>query len=136
MDSQKPDEIKVVDRRRFDAEGEEKPEGNVKPGQDEQRSDPAQRNKQSPQSPYEEVSYAGFIMGLGTQALSLLGEIPNPETNISTVNLDGARQIIDVLAMLVEKTKGNLTALEDQLTTEILASLRIAYVKKHDELKK
>ncbi|MCC6932114.1 MAG: DUF1844 domain-containing protein [Deltaproteobacteria bacterium] len=131
------EKIKVVDKRRFDSDGESKASAamNNDGAYKVQEGGAERRSEHTHSANYETVSYGGFVMGIATQALSLLGEIPNPETNIASVNLDAARQIIDVIAMLVDKTKGNLSAEEDQLTTEVLASLRLAYVRKVDETK-
>ncbi|HQH28386.1 MAG TPA: DUF1844 domain-containing protein, partial [Oligoflexia bacterium] len=62
--------------------------------------------------------------------LVLLGEMPNPETNVVSTNLAAAQQTIDILEMLQEKTKGNLSRDEQLLLTEILASLQMSYVQK------
>ena len=75
-----------------------------------------------------EVTFSAFTMGLATQVLVCLGEIPDPMTNQKSKNLMVARQTIDVLALLQEKTKGNLTADEDKLLGDMLGSLRLAYV--------
>ena len=75
-----------------------------------------------------EVTFSAFIMGLATQVLVCLGEIPDPMTNQKSKNTTVARQTIDVLALLQEKTKGNLAADEDKLLGDMLGSLRLAYV--------
>jgi len=75
-----------------------------------------------------EVTFSAFIMGLATQILVCLGEIPDPITNQKSKNIIVARQTIDVLALLQAKTKGNLTPDEDKLLGEMLGSLRLAYV--------
>jgi hypothetical protein len=59
-----------------------------------------------------------------------LGEIPEPETNQSRVDLPIAKQIIDTLGMLQEKTKGNLDQDEDRLLRSVLYDLRMRYVEK------
>ena len=75
-----------------------------------------------------EVTFSAFIMGLATQVLVCLGEIPDPMTNEKSKNVVVARQTIDVLALLQEKTKGNLTSDEEKLFGDMLGSLRLAYV--------
>lgn len=76
------------------------------------------------------LDFASFILSLAHQTVVLLGEAPNPETNLVATNLEAARQTIDILGLLEEKTVGNLNEEEKRLLTEILASLRMAYVKK------
>lgn len=77
------------------------------------------------------VDFASFTVGLATQAMMLLGEIPEPQTGkLLQVNLNGARQLIDIISLLQEKTKGNLTQDEEKLLQDIITSLRIEFVKK------
>jgi len=77
------------------------------------------------------MDFASFTVGLATQAMMLLGEIPEPQTGkILPTNLAGARQTIDIISLLQEKTKGNLTSDEDKLIQDVLTSLRIEFVKK------
>lgn len=79
---------------------------------------------------FESLDFRSFIVSLATQALVMLGEVPNPETGQVTMHLEAAQQTIDILGMLQEKTKGNLTAEEDKLLNDILVSVRMAFVKK------
>ena len=57
-----------------------------------------------------------------------LGEAPHPEDNTVEVNLPLAKQTIDLLGLLEERTKGNLTGDEERLMTQILFDLRLRYV--------
>ena len=75
------------------------------------------------------MDFPSFVVSLATQAMMMMGAMPNPETNQIAENLEGARQTIDILAMLEEKTKGNLSSEESQLMTEVLSSLRLGYVR-------
>jgi hypothetical protein len=68
------------------------------------------------------------VISLCTQALAHLGEIPDPATGTISADLTGARQLIDILAMLQEKTRGNLDADESSLLEQALYDLRIKYV--------
>jgi hypothetical protein len=74
------------------------------------------------------ISFSGFILGLTTQALMFMGEISHPQGQQQTTDLGAARQTIDLLAMLKEKTKGNLDAAEDAMLENALFDLRIRYV--------
>jgi hypothetical protein len=74
------------------------------------------------------VDFATFILSLSHNALMHLGDAPNPETGAVSKNLPLARQSIDLVAMLEEKTKGNLTGDEERLVGQILYDLRMRYV--------
>lgn len=69
-----------------------------------------------------------FLLGLASNALLHLGAMPDPDTNKPDANLPLARQTIDILAMLREKTAGNLSADEDQLFENLLYDLRLRFV--------
>jgi len=74
------------------------------------------------------IDFATFILSLSHNALMYLGEAPNPETGAVDKNLPLARQAIDLIAMLEEKTKGNLGGEEERLIGQILYDLRMRYV--------
>jgi hypothetical protein len=74
------------------------------------------------------IDFATFVLSLSHSALVHLGEAPNPETGAVEKNLVLARQSIDLIAMLDEKTKGNLTGDEERLIGQILFDLRMRYV--------
>ena len=61
-------------------------------------------------------------------AALFLGQIPNPKTGEPDVNLDLARMFIDQLAMIQEKTRGNLTSEETKVLSNALSNLQMAYV--------
>jgi hypothetical protein len=69
-----------------------------------------------------------FILSLHNSAACLLGKAPYPDTGTCAVNLPMAKQTIDIIGMLQEKTKGNLTGEEERFLSEILYDLRMAYV--------
>jgi hypothetical protein len=76
-----------------------------------------------------EVSFSAFVYSLSTSALVHLGEIPEPITEKMDKNLPLAKQTIDILGILQEKTKGNLTQDEENLLNSFLYDLRMRYVK-------
>ncbi|MEM7453570.1 MAG: DUF1844 domain-containing protein [Planctomycetota bacterium] len=78
--------------------------------------------------PIPEASFPILIQTLSTQALASLGYIPDPVTGQPQVNKEMAKHFIDTLAVLEEKTKGNLTSEEAAHLTESLHQLRIAFV--------
>jgi hypothetical protein len=80
----------------------------------------------------EHPKFAPFEMlclGLAAQAQVALGLFPDPVTKETKKQLPAARQAIDLLGALEEKTKGNLTAQETALLSGLLADLRLAYVR-------
>jgi hypothetical protein len=77
---------------------------------------------------FGEMSFSTFVMGLTTQALMHLGEIPDPVHNDVHHDLPAAKQMIDLLGILRDKTKGNLDPTEEQLLGEMLYDLRMRYV--------
>jgi len=77
-----------------------------------------------------EVSFSDFAFLQYQQAKLSLGEIPNPATGKYEVILPLAQYSIEVLTMLKEKTKGNLTSDEERLVENVLHELRMTYVDK------
>jgi hypothetical protein len=75
------------------------------------------------------LDFADFVASLGTQTLIHLGHMPHPETRLVAKNLEAARQTIDILGMLEEKTRGNLSEYEEHMLEEVLANLRLAFVR-------
>jgi hypothetical protein len=69
-----------------------------------------------------------FVMMQAQNAALFLGQIPNPQTGAAEVNLPVARMFIDQLAMIQEKTRGNLTTEESTVLRNALASLQMAFV--------
>jgi len=85
---------------------------------------PANEPKQS----LPEIDFATFVLSLSHSALMHLGEAPDPDTNETHVDLPLAKQNIDILGLLEEKTKGNLTIEERQLLEQVLFELRLRFV--------
>jgi hypothetical protein len=69
-----------------------------------------------------------FVMMQAQNAALFLGQIPNPQTGQAEVNLEVARMFIDQLAMIQEKTRGNLTNDETTVLRNALSSLQMAFV--------
>jgi hypothetical protein len=72
--------------------------------------------------------FTTFILSLSHSALMHLGEAPHPETGEIEKNLPLARQTIDLVGMLEEKTRGNLSGEEERLVAQILFDLRMRFV--------
>ncbi len=74
------------------------------------------------------LSFSSFIFSLGTSSLMLMGEQLDPSQPKTQVNLPQAKEIIDILSILEEKTRGNLTSEEEGVMKELLYALRMKYV--------
>lgn len=75
----------------------------------------------------EGLSFSSFILGLSTQALMYMGEVAGPGQSLPT-DLIAAKEMIDILTMLQQKTMGNLDNNEDEMIESILFDLRMRYV--------
>lgn len=139
-ESDKP--FKVQDRRRFSASGEARPDAEAAPVEPTPAAPaPAAPPPEPGAAPTvgaegatarlgepAEITFATFVISLSTQALALLGEIPDPVQGRTVVDLDGARQFIDILGILRDKTRNNLDAREAALLEGALYDLRMKYV--------
>ena len=81
------------------------------------------------QIPMPEINFASLIFSLSSTALFHLGELPDPQTNEKKKDLSLAKHAIDTIAMLKEKTAGNLTGDEEKFVVNVLTDLRLRYVK-------
>lgn len=77
-----------------------------------------------------EARFDIFISGLSMEALIGLGDLPHPVTKKRDVNLPQAKYLIDLLGIIDEKTRGNLTPDETQLLSDMLYQLRMRYMSK------
>lgn len=79
------------------------------------------------------VTFTGFILSLATTAAVHFGDIADPNTGERTEpNLTAAAQMIELIALLQEKTKGNLIESEEQLVDDLLYELRLRFVQAQD----
>ena len=142
--------FKVTDRRMFTTEGEvreqqqpdqgeqappqkeeppkaspeEKPEASKEPSQKEEAEQTGE------QDPSQGVNFASFLLSLATTGMVHLGEIPEPSSGQKMEDLEAARQMIDILGILKEKTEGNLSAEESHLLENVLYELRLKFMGK------
>ena len=97
---------------------------------------PAQQTPTASASPAEAshenhplpVSFSSFVISLGSSSLMLMGERLDPQQQPIPVNLPQAKEIIDLLSVLEEKTQGNLTSEEQTVLRDMLYALRMKYV--------
>lgn len=151
-EEEKDSGFKVKDRRRFDSSGnlrgeedknQEKSEKETQTGRSSQSS-PAESASQQPDFVMSEsesksefskhsdapIDFSSFVLSLATQVMIQLGEIPAPGGANIPQDIHAARQTIEVLGLLEEKTKGNLSKSEQAMMEEILHNLRLTYVQK------
>jgi hypothetical protein len=139
--------FRVVDRRLFTSEGELRPEiaeqqtrEQAKPqpvsspqaGKSEKPAAPASSSQQTPAHENSSIkpdkNFQLLIDLLARNAAALLGGIPDPATGQAYLDLEGAREMIDMLDVLREKTRGNLAPEEESLLSEVLGSLKLSYM--------
>ncbi len=137
----------VKDRRIFtddDKQAEAKDERTqTQPSTDEEvQSEPTAAETRAPETPepsksdaseeppqFPEINFPTFVVSLNASALLHLGAIEDPTSGQKDKNLPMAKQTIDILSMLEEKTAGNLNNEEKNLLKNILYDLRLMYVK-------
>jgi len=139
-DEKQDDSFRVVDRRLFTSEGELRPEA-----AEEQRREkakppqPAAKTEKAatPAAPAAEESkpatkadknFQLLIDLLARNAAALMGGIPDPATGQAYLDLEGAHEMIDMLDMLRDKTRGNLAPEEESLLSEVVGSLKLSYL--------
>jgi hypothetical protein len=83
----------------------------------------------SDQQGSEPLSFTAFVISLASTAAIHFGDLPDPSGARSEPNLHGASQMIEILALLEQKTRGNLTAEEREILDQVLYELRLRFVK-------
>lgn len=141
-DPKHEESFRVVDRRLFNSEGELRPEIAEEQTREQAKAKPsplqpdAKSNKAIPAAPAApetpapkpDRNFQLLIDLLARNAAALLGGIPDPGTGQAYLDLEGAREMIDMLDTLREKTRGNLAPEEDRLLSEVLGSLKLSYM--------
>ena len=75
------------------------------------------------------MTFEHLVMSLSTTALLQMGMVEDPEAGRLPPDLPAARQTVDLLGVVMEKTRGNLTDKEQAMLEQVLAELRMAYVR-------
>ena len=118
----------IKDRRSFDDQGHLKEKASTEEEVKEQpKEEPEKTEAETP--PLPEVNFSSLILSLSSTAFLHFGEIPDPGTGEKRKDLDLAKHAIDTIAMLKEKTEGNLNDEEKQFIENILTDLRWHFVK-------
>ena len=143
--SEEKKDFEVKDRRMFSEDGQkaesadaetsaaDKAEEQAASSDEETRKteapEPSPVDESDQQPPLPEINFATFVVSLNASALLHLGAIEDPTTGKTDKNLPMAKQTIDMLSMMQEKTEGNLSEEEENLLKNILYDLRLMYVK-------
>jgi hypothetical protein len=140
-EGKKEESFTVSDKRRFvvDDSGGVKSEGDV--GAEQKKEAPRtfepsrekQKDKFFEGTTLPDIDFSTFIFSLSSSVILHLGLMENPYTKTIEKNLPLAKQTIDIISMLKDKTKGNLSDEEENLVTHLLTELRFKYV---NEVKK
>jgi hypothetical protein len=88
---------------------------------------PPPSDEEAPQA-LPALDFSTFVLSLASTAMVHLGQLPRPEGEAVQRDLPAAKQAIDMLNMLEEKTRGNLDDSEQKLLRSVLYDLRVAYV--------
>jgi hypothetical protein len=126
-------ELRVEDRRHFDSEGNPLPHDEAgKNGTTEERAEaPTQESStRSGSTGQPKIDFTSLVFIYVQTALVHLGELPEPGKDQPVTNLEAARQMIDIIELLRDKTRGNLSPDEDQYLEKVLFDLRLLYVQK------
>jgi hypothetical protein len=136
MDEEKEEKGFIIkDRRAFSGENMESTETSERNQPSEDREEMQTSDDTTPteepieESQLPEINFATFIFSLNSSVLVHLGMIEDPATHKKMKNLPLAKQTIDILGMLEEKTQGNLSTDEENLLKNILHDLRLMYVR-------
>jgi hypothetical protein len=130
----------IKDRRVFSQEEPEKKDSmdnaSDKPKAAEETRSPESEDRRpaddaQTQAPLPEINFSTFIMSLNASALVNLGLIDDPASGTKSMNLPIAKQTIDIMSMLEERTRGNLNEDEAEMIKSILYELRMLYIKEN-----
>lgn len=120
----------IKDKRALDEKGELKEEKkDVAAEEKEEKEEKEAPKVEAERAPLPEVNFNSLIFSLSSSALLHLGEIADPQSGEKKKDIALAKHTIDTLAMLKEKTQGNLTGEEEKFLDSILTDLRWRYVK-------
>ncbi len=129
-DDGKPGNFTVTDRRSFDASGERKAEATPAAPAESPKAAPklSDASPPKPEPPHDlpPADFATLVLSLGSSVLMYMGE--GPEAKKAQRNLPMAKHAIDMLTVLEEKTKGNLSAEEEHILGSLLFDLRLRFV--------
>jgi len=137
-ESEREEGFKVRDKRRFTEGGESKESADTSAAEEspaQSREEVETESSSAEPSPGQEqqeaprpLDFSSFVLSLANTALFQMGFIRMSESDPPQKDLTGARQTIDIIALMEDKTRGNLTDQEKKLISETLFQLRMAFV--------
>ena len=140
------DNFRVIDRRPFTSEGELRPDVVAEQEKESHREEIKEVAKEkanaaaagpggekaatppSADAPKKSPAFENLIRMIGSNAAMVLGAYADPRTGQPVIDPDAARELIDMLDALHEKTKGNLAPEEDNLLLDLLGKLKMTYL--------
>jgi hypothetical protein len=144
-ENSKEDNFRVIDRRPFTSEGELRPDVVAEQEKETHREEVKEEAKEkanaaaaargekagtlpSAETPKKSPAFENLIRMIGSNAAMVLGAYADPRTGQPVIDPDAARELIDMLDALHEKTKGNLAPEEDSLLLDLLGKLKMTYL--------
>ena len=112
---------------------EKNDEKKSKKTEEKKENDASDKKKDFNSTQPPQLTFYSYLIMLGAMGWQFLGRIPNPQTGKVEKNLIQVKEMIDLLEILEEKTKGNLSKEEDNILKSSLTNLRLNYV---EEIKK
>lgn len=119
----------VRDKRTFDSQGEVKESVKAEREEEKKKDKDREEKKEKGAAPLPEVNFSSFILSLSSSTLLHLGEIADPQSGEKKKDMALAKQSIDIISLLKNKTKGNLTQEEEKLLDHLLYDLQMRFVK-------
>jgi Domain of unknown function (DUF1844) len=134
-DNKQEDSFRVIDRRPFTSEGELRQEV-VELEEREAAREAAVEEEIVPaaDAPKRVPAFENLVRMLGSNAAMVLGAYADPRTGQPMIDPDAARELIDMLDALREKTLGNLSPEEDALLLDLLGKLKMTYLEVNQAL--
>jgi hypothetical protein len=129
--------FKVIDRRPFTAEGEMRKEVVEEQEREAKREEVkaeakaaanAEATKPAAETPKKLAAFENLVRMIGSNAAMVLGAYADPNTGQPMIDPDAARELIDMLDALHQKTKGNLAPEEDEMLLDLLGKLKLTYL--------
>ncbi|GJL62185.1 MAG: hypothetical protein NPIRA04_08390 [Nitrospirales bacterium] len=118
----------IRDKRGRSTEPDPSPTSTAEPISEPTPSPSSSAKSSEPQESGPPITFSSFVFSLGTSALMLMGESLDTQQPSVPVNLPQAKEVVDILSMLDEKTKGNLSPDESSVLGDMLYTLRMKYV--------
>ena len=137
MSEHKEEGFKVIDRRPFTAEGEMRKEVVEEQEREAKREEVkaeakaaanAEATKPAVETPKKLAAFENLVRMIGSNAAMVLGAYADPNTGQPMIDPDAARELIDMLDALQQKTKGNLAPEEAEMMVDLLGKLKLMYL--------